>query len=149
MFLIDCILGSQNSIISSLSLASLNFKKSENIQEEDKIELPNDDFTENDVKIAWKKFCDNEKVNGNNNMLSLLNMNDPVIENNSINPEVISLLILPSLEKLIKIKETTNDNKINRYLYFFIFCKMHPPINRVLGHYTKSLYFLIIQEQGK
>ena len=34
--------------------------------------------------MAWKKFCDKEKVNGNNNMLSLLNMNDPVIENNSI-----------------------------------------------------------------
>ena len=65
-------------------MASLNFKKSENIQEEDKIELPNDDFTENDIKIAWKKFCDSEKVNGNNNMLSLLNMNDPTIENNTI-----------------------------------------------------------------
>ena len=73
-----------NDEVSSLSLASLNFKKSENIENEDHIELPNDDFTENDVRIAWKKFCDNEKVNGNNNMLSLLNMNDLIIENNSI-----------------------------------------------------------------
>ena len=75
---------SNNDQVSSLSIASLNFKKSENIEEEDHIELPNDDFTENDVRIAWKKFCDNEKVNGKNNMLSLLNMNDPIIENNSI-----------------------------------------------------------------
>ena len=70
--------------VSSLSLASINYKKYENIEEEDQIKLPNDDFTENDVKIAWKKFCDNEKINGNNNMFSLLNMNDPIIENNSI-----------------------------------------------------------------
>jgi len=70
--------------VSSLSLASLNFKKSENIKGEDQIELPNDNFTENDVRIAWKKFCDIEKVNGNNNMFSLLNMNVPIIENNSI-----------------------------------------------------------------
>ena len=75
---------SSNDEVSSLSIASLNFKKSENIEEEDHIELPNDDFTENDIRIAWKKFCDKEKVNGNNNMLSLLNMNDPVIEDNSI-----------------------------------------------------------------
>ena len=75
---------SSNDEVSSLSIASLNFKKSENIEEEDHIELPNDDFTENDVRIAWKKFCDKEKVYGNNNMLSLLNMNDPIIENNSI-----------------------------------------------------------------
>jgi len=70
--------------VSSLSLASINYKKYENIEEEDQIKLPNDNFTENDVKIAWKKFCDNEKINGNNNMFSLLNMNDPIIENNSI-----------------------------------------------------------------
>ena len=75
---------SSNDEVSSLSIASLNFKKAENIEEEDHIELPNDDFTENDIRIAWKKFCDKEKVNGNNNMLSLLNMNDPVIEDNSI-----------------------------------------------------------------
>ena len=75
---------STNDEVSSLSLASLNFKKSDNIEEKDHVELPNDNFTENDVRIAWKKFCDNEKVNGNNNMLSLLNMNDLIIENNSI-----------------------------------------------------------------
>ena len=75
---------SSNDEVSSLSIASLNFKKAENIEEEDHIELPNDDFTENDIRIAWKKFCDKEKVNGNNNMLSLLNMNVPIIENNSI-----------------------------------------------------------------
>ena len=70
--------------VSSLSLASLNFNKSYNPKEEGQVDLPNDDFTENDIRIAWKKFCNKEKVNGNNNMLSLLNMNDPVIENNSI-----------------------------------------------------------------
>lgn len=75
---------SSNDEVSLLSLASLNFKKVESTEEEDQIELPNDDYTESDVRIAWKKFCDNEKLSGNNNMFSLLNMNDPIIENNSI-----------------------------------------------------------------
>ena len=83
---------SNNDEVSSLSIASLNFKKSENIEKEDHIELPNDDFTENDIRIAWKKFCDKEKVNGNNNMLSLLNMNDPVIEDNSITISTINTM---------------------------------------------------------
>ena len=48
--------------ISSLSIASLNFKKSVEEESEDvDIELPNDDFTENDFEIAWKKFCELEK----------------------------------------------------------------------------------------
>ncbi len=75
---------SSNDEVSLLSLASLNFKKVQSTEEEDQIELPNDDYTESDVRIAWKKFCDNEKLSGNNNMFSLLNMNDPIIENNSI-----------------------------------------------------------------
>ena len=83
---------SSNDEVSSLSIASLNFKKAENIEEEDHIELPNDDFTENDIRIAWKKFCDKEKVNGNNNMLSLLNMSDPVIEDNSITISTINTM---------------------------------------------------------
>ena len=36
---------SNNDEVSSLSIASLNFKKSENIEEEDNIELANDNFT--------------------------------------------------------------------------------------------------------
>ena len=70
--------------VSSLSLASLNFNKSYNPKEEGQVDLPNDDFTENDIRDAWKKFCDKEKVSGNINMLSLLNMNDLIIDNNSI-----------------------------------------------------------------
>ena len=71
--------------ISSLSIASLNFKKS--IEEESQdvdLELPNDDFTDNDFEIAWKKFCELEKKDGNNNILSLLKMNQPFIIDNVI-----------------------------------------------------------------
>jgi DNA polymerase-3 subunit gamma/tau len=97
-----------NDEVSSLSIASLNFKKSENIEEEDNIELPNDDFTDNDIRIAWKKFCDKEKVNGNNNMLSLLNMNDPVIENNSI--------IISTINKMNQKEVKGYKNKIQAFI---------------------------------
>ena len=99
---------SNNYEVSSLSIASLNFKKSENIEEEDHIELPNDDFTENDIRIAWKKFCDKEKVNGNNNMLSLLNMNDPVIEDNSI--------IISTINKMNQKEVIGYKNKIQAFI---------------------------------
>ena len=99
---------SSNDEVSSLSIASLNFKKSENIEEEDHIELPNDDFTENDIRIAWKKFCDKEKVNGNNNMLSLLNMNDPVIEDNSI--------IISTINKMNQKEVIGYKNKIQAFI---------------------------------
>ena len=99
---------SNNDEVSSLSIASLNFKKSENIEEEDNIELPNDDFTENDIRMAWKKFCDKEKVNGNNNMLSLLNMNDPVIGNNSI--------IISTINKMNQKEVKGYKNKIQAFI---------------------------------
>ena len=99
---------SSNDEVSSLSIASLNFKKSENIEEEDHIELPNDDFTENDIRIAWKKFCDKEKVNGNNNMLSILNMNDPVIEDNSI--------IISTINKMNQKEVIGYKNKIQAFI---------------------------------
>ena len=99
---------SSNDEVSSLSIASLNFKKAENIEEEDHIELPNDDFTENDIRIAWKKFCDKEKMNGNNNMLSLLNMNDPVIEDNSI--------IISTINKMNQKEVIGYKNKIQAFI---------------------------------
>ena len=71
--------------ISSLSIASLNFKKSiEKVSDDEDLELPNDDFTDNDFEIAWKKFCELEKKDGNNNILSLLKMNQPFINDNLI-----------------------------------------------------------------
>ena len=71
--------------ISSLSIASLNFKKSiEKVSDDEDLELPNDDFTDNDFEIAWKKFCELEKKDGNNNILSLLKMDQPFINDNVI-----------------------------------------------------------------
>ena len=71
--------------ISSLSIASLNFKRSvEEENDELDLDLPNDDFTDNDFEIAWKKFCELEKKDGNNNILSLLKMNQPFINDNLI-----------------------------------------------------------------
>ena len=71
--------------VSSLSIASLSFKKSVKDETNDiDLELPNDDFTENDFQIAWKKFCESERSKGNKNILSLLNMNLPSINNNII-----------------------------------------------------------------
>ena len=71
--------------ISSLSIASLNFKKSVEDENDDlDIDFPNDDFTNNDFEIAWKKFCELEKKDGNNNILSLLKMNQPLINDNVV-----------------------------------------------------------------
>ena len=58
--------------------------------------------------MAWKKFCDKEKVNGNNNMLSLLNMNDPVIENNSI--------IISTINKMNQKEVKGYKNKIQAFI---------------------------------
>ena len=52
--------------------------------------MPSEDFTENDFHIIWKKFCDIEKKNGNNNILSLLNMKNPSISNNLITISTIN-----------------------------------------------------------
>ena len=60
--------------VSSLSIASLSFKKSIEDETNDiDLELPNDDFTENDFQIAWKKFCESEREKGNkeNNVVLL------------------------------------------------------------------------------
>tara|TARA_B100001063_G_scaffold51670_2_gene45689 strand:+ start:9064 stop:9483 length:420 start_codon:yes stop_codon:yes gene_type:complete len=63
----------------------LDFKKSVEDETDDiEIEVPNDDFTENDFQIAWKKFCESEREKGNKNILSLLNMNLPSINDNMI-----------------------------------------------------------------
>ena len=81
----------QSSNISSLSLASLNFNKSDETQQSNDLDdLPSEDFTENDFHIIWKKFCDIEKKNGNNNILSLLNMKNPSISNNVITISTIN-----------------------------------------------------------
>ena len=63
----------------------MDFKKSVEDKTNDiEIEVPNDDFTENDFQIAWKKFCESEREKGNKNILSLLNMNLPSINDNMI-----------------------------------------------------------------
>ena len=63
----------------------MDFKKSVEDETNDiEIEVPNDDFTENDFQIAWKKFCESEREKGNKNILSLLNMNLPSINDNMI-----------------------------------------------------------------
>ena len=77
--------------VSSLSLASLSFKNSNDELKEQKLDdLPSDNFTENDFNIAWKKFCDIEKEKGNKNILSLLNMNNPTINNNIISISTVN-----------------------------------------------------------
>ena len=32
----------------------------EKVSDDEDLELPNDDFTDNDFEIAWKKFCELE-----------------------------------------------------------------------------------------
>ena len=100
--------------ISSLSIASLNFKKSVEEESEDvDIELPNDDFTENDFEIAWKKFCELEKKEGNNNILSLLKMNQPLMIDNVI---IINTINKMNYKEIKSYKSTKTSYRPSNYI---------------------------------
>ena len=116
--------------ISSLSIASLNFKKS--IEEESQdvdLELPNDDFTDNDFEIAWKKFCELEKKDGNNNILSLLKMNQPFIIDN--------VIIINTINKM-------NYNEVKGYK-----SKIQTFISKELNNYSISIDVKLSEETDK
>ena len=99
-----------------MSIASLSFKKSVEEQTNDiDLELPNHDFTENDFQVAWKKFCESEREKGNNNILSLLNMNPPSIKNNMIIIDTINKMNFKEMiEYKAKIK-TFISKELNNY----------------------------------
>ncbi len=102
--------------ISSLSIASLNFKKSVEEESEDvDIELPNDDFTENDFEIAWKKFCELEKKEGNNNILSLLKMNQPLMIDNVIVINTINKMNYKEMKSYKSKIQTFISKELNNY----------------------------------
>ena len=102
--------------ISSLSIASLNFKKSiEEEIEEETLELPNDDFTDNDFETAWKKFCDLEKKDGNNNILSLLKMNQPFVNDNVIIINTINKMNFKEMKDYKSKIQTFISKELNNY----------------------------------
>ena len=102
--------------ISSLSIASLNFKKSiEEEIEEENLELPNDDFTDNDFETAWKKFCDLEKKDGNNNILSLLKMNQPFVNDNVIIINTINKMNFKEMKGYKSKIQTFISKELNNY----------------------------------
>ena len=102
--------------ISSLSIASLNFKKSiEEEIEEETLELPNDDFTDNDFETAWKKFCDLEKKDGNNNILSLLKMNQPFVNDNVIIINTINKMNFKEMKGYKSKIQTFISKELNNY----------------------------------
>tara|TARA_B100001027_G_scaffold216023_1_gene191297 strand:+ start:630 stop:1145 length:516 start_codon:yes stop_codon:yes gene_type:complete len=102
--------------ISSLSIASLNFKKSiEKVSEDEDSELPNDDFTDNDFEIAWKKFCELEKKDGNNNILSLLKMDQPFINDNVIFINTINKMNFKEINGYKSKIQTFISKELNNY----------------------------------
>ena len=116
--------------ISSLSIASLNFKKSVEKETQDvDLELPNDDFTNNDFEIAWRKFCELEKKDGNNNILSLLKMNQPFIIDN--------IIIINTINKM-------NYKEIKGYR-----SKIQTFISKELNNYSISIDVKLSEETDK
>ena len=102
--------------VSSLSIASLNFKKSVEDETDDiDLELPNDDFTENDFQIAWKKFCESERKEGNKNILSLLNMNIPSINNNMIIIDTVNKMNFKEVKEYKSKIQTFISKELNNY----------------------------------
>tara|TARA_B100001057_G_scaffold495377_1_gene594263 strand:+ start:1214 stop:1759 length:546 start_codon:yes stop_codon:yes gene_type:complete len=106
----------QKQDISSLSIASLTFKKSIKEESDDKeLELPNDHFTDNEFETAWKKFCEIEKKNGNNNILSLLKMNQPYINDNVIIINTINKMNYKEMNGYKSKIETFISKELNNY----------------------------------
>ena len=116
--------------VSSLSIASLRFKKSVEDEANDiDLELPNDDFTENDFQIAWKKFCESERDKGNKNILSLLNMNLPSINDN--------IIIVNTVNKM-------NFKEMKEYK-----SKIQTFISKELNNYSLTIDVILSEETGK
>ena len=79
---------------SALSLSSLKLKKSalsEKEKEKEKQEVLSNTFDNISLNSAWKEYSSNLEKNGNNSLSSLMEMNEPYInDNNNINFKVPS-----------------------------------------------------------
>jgi len=79
---------------SALSLSSLKLKKSalsEKEKEKEKQEVLSNTFDNDNLNSAWKEYSSNLEKNGNNSLSSLMEMNEPYInDNNNINFKVPS-----------------------------------------------------------
>ena len=79
---------------SALSLSSLKLKKSalsEKEKEKEKQEILSNTFDNVSLNSAWKEYSSNLEKNGNNSLSSLMEMNEPYInDNNNINFKVPS-----------------------------------------------------------
>ena len=79
---------------SALSLSSLKLKKSalsEKEKEKEKQEVLSNTFDNDSLNSAWKEYSSNLEKNGNNSLSSLMEMNEPYInDNNNINFKVPS-----------------------------------------------------------
>ena len=94
----------------------MNFIKStEDKNEYKQDDLPSDSFTENDFLIVWEKFCDLEKNKGNNNILSLLNMNNPKIIDNTIIIYTINKMNFKEVKKYKNTIQTYISKELNNY----------------------------------
>ncbi|MBT3645680.1 MAG: hypothetical protein HN539_01840 [Cryomorphaceae bacterium] len=94
----------------------MNFIKStEDKNEYKQDDLPSDSFTENDFLIVWKKFCDLEKNKGNNNILSLLNMNNPQIIDNTVIISTINKMNFKEVKDYKNTIQTYISKELNNY----------------------------------
>ena len=94
----------------------MNFIKStEDKNEYKQDDLPSDSFTENDFLIVWEKFCDLEKNKGNNNILSLLNMNNPQIIDNTIIIYTINKMNFKEVKEYKNTIQTYISKELNNY----------------------------------
>ena len=86
----------ENKETSALSLSSLKLKKSalserEKEKEKEKEEVLSNTFDNVSLNSAWKEYSSNLEKNGNNSLSSLMEMNEPYInDNNKINFKVPS-----------------------------------------------------------
>ena len=107
---------------SALSLSSLKLKKSalsEKEKEKEKQEVLSNTFDNVSLNSAWKEYSSNLEKNGNNSLSSLMEMNEPYInDNNNINFKVPSKSNKKELdfekEKIIKyLKDKLKNGNIN------------------------------------
>ena len=127
--------------VSSLSIASVNFKKLIEVEDDNlNSELPTDDFTYNEFQIAWKKFCKSEKEKGNTNILSLLKMDQPSIDGNIIDINTINKMNFKEIKGYKNKIESFISKELNNYSI---------SVNVKLSEETDKKSYLDIKEKLK
>ncbi|WP_299781096.1 DNA polymerase III subunit gamma/tau [uncultured Formosa sp.] len=123
------VLSKDNKRTSGLSLRSIRAKKEHEIKQNevvyDEVNLPTDNFTEEDMQTAWKDFVSVLEVEGKHNLASILSIDTPKLkekttisvvfpnETNKVEVERSQFHLMSFIRKRLNNFDVTLDIKIN------------------------------------